>query len=66
MGGRGEDIPRTPCVDCSNTFSCARCNACCLPFRFEAPEALFNPSLVEVEGPGLSDLVFELIQVGAG
>lgn len=30
--------------------------------RFEAPEALFNPSLVDVETPGMSDLVFESIQ----
>jgi len=30
--------------------------------RFEAPEALFNPSLVDVESPGMSDLVFDVIQ----
>jgi len=29
--------------------------------RFEAAEALFNPALVEVEGPGMSDLVFDVI-----
>ena len=29
--------------------------------RFEAAEALFTPSLVEVEGPGMSDLVFDVI-----
>jgi actin-related protein 2 len=29
--------------------------------RFECAEALFNPSLVEVEGPGMSDLVFDVI-----
>lgn len=30
--------------------------------RFEAPEALFTPSLVEVEAPGMADLVFDVIQ----
>lgn len=30
--------------------------------RFEAPEALFNPSLIDVESAGLSDMVFEMIQ----
>mmetsp|Transcript_2379 Transcript_2379/g.3431 ORF Transcript_2379/g.3431 Transcript_2379/m.3431 type:complete len:393 (-) Transcript_2379:72-1250(-) len=30
--------------------------------RFEAPEPLFNPSLVDVEKPGLGDMVFEMIQ----
>ncbi len=30
--------------------------------RFEAAEALFNPSLVDVESPGMSDLVFDVIQ----
>lgn len=30
--------------------------------RFEAPEALFNPSLIDVEGKGMSDLVFDMIQ----
>jgi actin-related protein 2 len=30
--------------------------------RFEAPEALFTPSLVDVESPGMSDLVFDVIQ----
>ncbi|GAB9473851.1 hypothetical protein Gpo141_00010997 [Globisporangium polare] len=28
--------------------------------RFEAPEALFNPSLIDVEGAGLSDMVFDM------
>lgn len=30
--------------------------------RFEAPEALFNPSLIDVEGAGLGDMVFDMIQ----
>ena len=30
--------------------------------RFEAPEALFNPGLIDVEGGGVSDLVFDMIQ----
>lgn len=30
--------------------------------RFEAPEALFNPSLIDVESSGLSDMVFDMIQ----
>lgn len=30
--------------------------------RFEAAEALFQPSLVDVEGPGMADLVWEVIQ----
>jgi actin-related protein 2 len=29
--------------------------------RFEAPEALFRPYLIDVEGSGMSDLVFEAI-----
>ena len=29
--------------------------------RFEAPEALFQPQLLDVEGKGLSDLVFDVI-----
>ena len=29
--------------------------------RFEAPEALFNPGLLDVDGKGLADLVFEVI-----
>ena len=29
--------------------------------RFEAPEALFNPTLLDVDGKGLADLVFEVI-----
>lgn len=30
--------------------------------RFEAPEPLFNPSLVDSEKPGLGDMVFDMIQ----
>ncbi|GMH86205.1 hypothetical protein TrVE_jg12352 [Triparma verrucosa] len=30
--------------------------------RFEAPEALFNPSLIDCEGKGMGDLVFDMIQ----
>ncbi|GLJ30075.1 hypothetical protein SUGI_0594720 [Cryptomeria japonica] len=30
--------------------------------RFQAPEALFNPELVDIEGDGLADLVFQCIQ----
>lgn len=30
--------------------------------RFEAPEALFSPHLIDVEGAGLSDMVFDMIQ----
>jgi actin-related protein 2 len=30
--------------------------------RFEAPEALFNPSLIDVESAGLSDMVFDMCQ----
>ncbi len=30
--------------------------------RFEAPEALFNPSLVDSERPSLGDMVFDMIQ----
>ncbi|GMI12820.1 hypothetical protein TrRE_jg10606 [Triparma retinervis] len=29
--------------------------------RFEAPEALFNPSLIDCEGKGMGDLVFDMI-----
>jgi len=29
--------------------------------RFEAPEALFNPNLVDIETPGMGDLVFDCI-----
>ena len=29
--------------------------------RFEAPEALFTPSLVDVEGPGIADLLFDAV-----
>lgn len=30
--------------------------------RFEAPEALFNPSLVDVESPGMAEMLFKTIQ----
>ena len=30
--------------------------------RFEATEALFNPSLIDCEGKGMGDLVFDMIQ----
>ena len=30
--------------------------------RFEAPEAMFNPSLIDVEGAGMGDMVFDMIQ----
>lgn len=30
--------------------------------RFEAPEALFNPSLIDCDKAGMSDMVFEMIQ----
>ena len=30
--------------------------------RFEAPEALFNPTLIDSEKSGMSDMVFEMIQ----
>mmetsp|Transcript_1442 Transcript_1442/g.1273 ORF Transcript_1442/g.1273 Transcript_1442/m.1273 type:complete len:394 (-) Transcript_1442:1203-2384(-) len=30
--------------------------------RFEAPEALFNPSLIDSEKSGMADMVFEMIQ----
>jgi actin-related protein len=29
--------------------------------RFEAPECLFNPMLIDVESSGISDLMFESI-----
>lgn len=32
--------------------------------RFEAPEALFQPHLINVEGQGIAELVFNTIQVG--
>jgi len=32
--------------------------------RFEAPECLFNPSLIDVEGMGLGELVFDCINKG--
>lgn len=31
--------------------------------RFMAPEALFNPSLLDVESPGIAEQVFQCIQV---
>lgn len=31
--------------------------------RFEAPEALFTPNLVDVQTPGMSELLFKTIQV---
>ena len=31
--------------------------------RFEAPEALFEPAMIDVDGKGLADLVFEVINV---
>lgn len=30
--------------------------------RFEAPEVLFNPSLIDSEKSGMADMVFEMIQ----
>nr|WOD57879.1 Arp2D2 [Drosophila nikananu] len=33
--------------------------------RFEAPEALFQPHLINVEGPGIAELVFNTIQSAA-
>lgn len=30
--------------------------------RFEAPECLFNPALVDSEKPGMADMVFDMIQ----
>jgi len=30
--------------------------------RFEAPEALFNPGLIDVESAGMADMVFDMIQ----
>jgi hypothetical protein len=33
--------------------------------RFEAPEALFNPSLVDVESAGMAELVFNCINSAA-
>lgn len=30
--------------------------------RFEAPEAMFNPSLIDCEKSGMADMVFEMIQ----
>lgn len=29
--------------------------------RFEAPECLFNPMLIDVESPGISELIFDSI-----
>ena len=31
--------------------------------RFEAPEALFQPHLINVEGVGVAELLFNTIQV---
>ena len=31
--------------------------------RFVAPEALFRPSLVDVEGPGVAEMAFNCINV---
>ena len=31
--------------------------------RFEAPEALFQPHLVDIEKPGVAQLLFNSIQV---
>lgn len=31
--------------------------------RFMAPEALFRPSLLDLESPGIAELVFQCIQV---
>ena len=31
--------------------------------RFEAPEALFQPHLINVEGPGVAEMLFNAIQV---
>lgn len=31
--------------------------------RFEAPEALFQPHLINVEGQGIAELIFNTIQV---
>lgn len=33
--------------------------------RFMAPEALFNPSILNLEGSGLAAMVFDAIQVRA-
>jgi actin-related protein 2 len=30
--------------------------------RFQAPEALFTPELIDVEGDGLADMAFRCIQ----
>ena len=48
----------------ANVFVCLHVLSLCLACRerFEAPEPLFNPSLVDVEKPGLGDMVFEMIQ----
>jgi hypothetical protein len=31
--------------------------------RFEAPEALFKPSLIDCDQPGVGDMLFDMIQV---
>jgi len=33
--------------------------------RFEAPECLFQPHLVDIEQPGMAELLFQTIQSGA-
>lgn len=33
--------------------------------RFRAPEALFRPSLLDVESPGIAELAFRCVQVCA-
>lgn len=33
--------------------------------RFEGPECLFNPSLLDIESPGIPDMIFETIQKSA-
>lgn len=35
------------------------------PERFMAPEALFNPHMVNIEAPGVADMVFNCVQVMA-
>ena len=32
------------------------------PERFQAPEALFTPDLIDKEGDGISDMIFKCIQ----
>lgn len=33
--------------------------------RFRAPEALFRPSLLDVESPGIAELAFRCVQVSS-